>query len=467
MREILAHNQTEGGVGPLSHLDQRAGAIRRPRFGSQGRLRVPGVDSQPDLVTISEEELRRISDQVVKNLFRLDAFLKTEGSYLIEVDNVRPELALITPKPKEEALAELQGVLDRLNRVKADLSPQWLLIKDSLRSNLFFFAEEERLKRGEPKTGYSRFLQEVSGLRPRYIPDKVVKGKIDQILDILKGFYHLQFDPNDPDSVLKTFYEYQSQSRRYRSAYEIIQRYKHFDEEVARPKIGALLGKDLSKIDYRIVVASAYVFWMMLERPGISENLIYLNWHPRHRIRWDEGRIEMYGGSHEPDHFIAAHLMQQEILKGNLDPALGVMTIPSHVAFQWEGMALTIADYANIKLSPDGQLATLVYVTEQYAINNGLFMLENDPDRTIDDVAEEIRPKMLLRSKPQIMTLLREGTTKPLERAYVPNYAQGHRFFEEFWAKASPTQRQKMAELCHTTLMSPTQLKEAGEKLLT
>jgi len=203
----------------------------------------------------------------------------------------------------------------------------------------------------------------------------------------------------------------------------------------------------------------------MYERMGLEGNTLFANWHERHRQSWDEGSIEMYA-THEPLHFYYGYLVREEILKGNLDPAAGILPIPSPGCHQFEGIAQTVSHFASIDLSLDAQLAIGLYRLQKRALSNGLYLLETDPTLTIDQVADRIRTYIPLKNPEEIRTLLEEGTTRPFERAYLPIYGLADYEFMTFCIKANPQQKAKLLQLALSRPMTPAQLRQQEDRIL-
>lgn len=449
---------TPGGVKPRFLSRKQTPQTERVRLVRPQAPFQQEVDLSP--------EISDISRSMINTYCRFDATEKLQGGLVVDAYSVGPEdLALIMPIPIEEALDNLRRDVKRIDKIGLDnLPPEWSLIRSNAQATVTYKEEEERIARGEPKTDYKEYLPKVSGFDPRLISTKALDEGRERIIEGLQS-KRLKFDPSKPQSVRAAFFAYQRYARRYYYAQEVAYRFAQYDDQY-RSKLGAVLEEDLSDVNYKIVWDQADAFWMMWERPGIVDNILYANWHEkRHQKNWDEGKIQMFA-FHEPPHFIYAYLIRREILKGNLDPATGILPIPSLGSYQYEGIAQTIPNFAPIELDSDGILATDVYRLEKRAINNGLYILETDSRLTVGEVARELRPYMLLKNQSEIMTLLQEGISQPFERAYLPVYGLSDYFFMDFAKKANQIQRNEFLKLVFKKPMTPFQLQVAADEVL-
>ncbi|KKR55568.1 MAG: hypothetical protein UT92_C0004G0004 [Candidatus Curtissbacteria bacterium GW2011_GWA1_40_24] len=461
------------------NLSPDKGANRRPRFRprpntSHGRIRQerPRSITSPlnfEIGATVENQIQGLSRSIINTFSRFDEYLKAQGEFVVDTYSVGPEDApLILPLSEEDALERFRGNINQIESIGYDkLKPEWVLIHDNLVSVVTFFEERQRVDAGKEKMNYSEYLLKVSGLEPTLIPWELLEKDRSKTLDIFRTIVKpigVEFEEKSPASVGAALFGYQL-IRRYHSPMEINERFKFYDDG-HRFQVGmALGGRDLRDVQFNVVWVEEDKWWRMHERMGLEGNTLYANWHERHRQSWDEGVIEMYS-THEPQHFILAYLIREEILKGHLDPAAGILPIPSTMSYQSEGIAQTVSQFAPIELSPDAQLAIGLYRLEKRALTNGLYLLETDASLSVAEVTRRIRRYMSLKSPKEINQLLEEGITKPFERAYLPAYGISDYEFTTFSEKADGTQKSEFVNRVFSRPMTPTQVRQNMDTIL-
>ncbi|HLA04069.1 MAG TPA: hypothetical protein VJ065_02450 [Patescibacteria group bacterium] len=452
-----------GAPGP----DLLEGPVERSARSKVVSLRV--LDNEQ----VSQAEINDISRGIISTYSRLDAHLKLRRGLIVDAYGVLPrDLALITPMTRKEALENFRNLESKVESIGLDnLQPEWRLIYGNLLATSTFLEEEERLRRGLGKTDYDQYLMKTSGIRPALRDWQELDESLSNVIEHLKGL-GLKFRSNSVPSVLGAYFAYIENFRKYHYPEEVTDRFwDHFNR--FRPDYAATVGRDLSKLDFRVVWGKADSFWMFWERPNVTENILYANWHRRHRNHWYEGRIEMYA-YHEPAHFVYVDSIRDEIRNGNLDPAVGIIPIPSPACFQLEGLAQTVPDFIDLDLSVDGKVAAEVYRLDKAAVANSLYVLERDVpeatgeklERAIDDQEKEIRKYMLFNTPPETRQLLKEGFEKPLERAYFPTYSQADKFYRGVSREARADQRLVIYRDGHRSPRTPIDLAESAQQLL-
>lgn len=444
----------------------------RADFISRAQLRpdrVSPAQSEPRTVKpalspvseIDQVQISRLSRGIVNTYSRLDATVlsEMEGGLVVDAYSVGPDdLALITPIEKEEALENLKSYLTEIESLSLESLPrEWTSIYGNMLATLVYFDELKRQKRGEPKRDYQEYMKLVSGFDPIFIPTEELKETRLSIIDKLKGL-GLKFRRDSTNSVLAAYFAYTDNVRRYKTPEGVEQAFFDHYSRFKQPYASAL-GEDLNGVNFRIVWTRVRSWWMMFERIGIAENILYANWYRDLRKDWNEGRIEVYG-YHEPAHFIWAHLQKEEIKKGNLDRAAGIVPIPSPTTFQLEGIAQTVPEFTSVQslLSPDGHIAQEAYRLEKLAFANALFMLETDPKLTPEKAEKEIRPFMFFKTPRQTRATLRMGLNDPFDRAIIPVYGVSDHYLRQNAKKMDFEHRMTYFESAHKRLMTPAEI---------
>lgn len=422
-------------------------------------------DKRPTEVSKSGFDLpESISKSIITTYSRLDCHLQLHGDFIVDGYLVGPaNLALILPQEEKEALDEFKGNMAALEAIGLErLTPEGLFIYSNLLATTVFREEQERIEKGEERMNYVEYLRKVSGIEPKLIEWQSLEADREEIVQALRS-KGLDFNEEKLTSFAVALYAYQT-LRRYTNPHEITERFKYYDDGY-RFVLGNVLGKDLRSVESKVIWVEANAFWKMYERMTLLGNILYANWHERQRSSWDEGIIEMYA-VHEPTHFIWGHLIREEIIKGNLDPAAGILPIPGPACYQAEGIAQTVSLFVPAHLGFDGQLALNLYTLEKRALANGLYLLETDSSMSVDKVARFIRRYMPHKNPREIRQLLTEGTTQPFERAYLPIYGLSYDYFTNFRKKANPKQRAEFLKIVFSRPMTPDQLHKEADRIL-
>lgn len=361
-----------------------------------------------------------LSRAITEVLTGFDLWLQRHRSrFVIDMYITKPENpAAIVPIDQETALKRFRAHIAEIDQDPSQLLAGGELVRANLVSIITYCEEEARVAAGEPKMPYDLYLPLVSGVKPQLIPYVELRAnRKDLVEKVHMTGFPIPDDENNLDALKVALGEYQEKNKvTSRGSIEAI--FKRFFSRY-RVQLGAILGEDLSSVNFEMVWRDRNEFWMMWERVEMDGDRLWANWNPRHRNNWDMGTIERYA-IHEPAHFIAAHLMRQEIRAGRLDPAAGLLPIPSPACLKEEGVAQTLDELAGLKTTLDCQVSVASYRLEKRALVNGLYRVEQG--EPIAEVVGAIRNYMPLKNDEGIGQLLIEGTTKPFERAYLPLY---------------------------------------------
>ena len=384
---------------------------------SHGRLtEVGAIDPE------RSAEISALSKSIIRITAGLDMHLrqKSKGKdFIIDAYAYRPKEREIDPQiTPEEAIPDLWAHVRKIDQIGLDnLAPEWQVIRDSQRALAVFLEEKERLARGEPKTPYEEYLEAVSGYQLRLIPTNELDKNWENVIEILKGMGE-EFNRESEGSV-RAVIKRRSKDTLNTDPQEIERLFWRFDRR-NRSQLAQILGPEIKNVRFDFRWEDTDAWWRFFEVMGIDgANYLRANWNEQHRDSYDDGWIEVYAG-HEPVHFIFGSKIAREISEGRLDQAAGLLVIPGPVGFQMEGMAQTIGDVADYGITQDCELAVELYRMEKRALSNGLYLVEHG--MSVDMAAIRIRKFMPRLTLDQIRKTLKEGTERPFERAFLPNY---------------------------------------------
>ncbi len=403
---------------------ESGGSQEGPDFFIQTPQENEGVGELSPRRRLVEAELRRakekLSKAIIHDISSFDLWLRqTKGplEFIVGYYITKPDSG-IEPIPQEESLPRLRGHRQTMAQIGLEnLPPEFTLIDARLGSIDTYFEEQEKLKRGEPKTILTDYAQAVDLFTPRLIPQKDIDDIREE--EILGGLRRLgyAFTPNSEQSVRMALAVYhkgnQLKSKEsieynyWRSA----KRYRH--------QLSQAIGQELSSVKYDIVWKDADAFWKGYERVEEGGNYLWLNENERHMGEYDHAIVETYA-LHEDLHMAQASLIASEIRGRRLDPAVGIVPSIGPDAYLLEGLAQTVGDLAEYDMTPDTKLGIGLYRLEKRALANGIQYVEGGA--TIDEVAHDLRKYIPLKDIDEIRKLLREATTKPFERAYMIVY---------------------------------------------
>lgn len=407
----------------------------------------------------TQEELRvervRLSKSIIRVTAGYDIQLRQKSNgkeFIVDLYAYRPRRNEIdTGISREEAIAHFETHARKIDQIGLNnLPPEWEFIRDSQRALVAYLSEEDKVARGEPKTPYDEYLKVVSGYEPRLIPREYLEGVWEKVVEILNDMGE-RFGPKDEESIKRAIKKRNRDTRLFDT--EAIERVFWRVDRRNRSQLAQILGEEVKNIKFDLAWEETDAFWRFWEVMGPNgEATLRSNWHKRHQASYDLGLVEMYGG-HEPAHFIFGALIRKETNEGRFDPAAGLLTTPGPSVFQLEGLAQTMTDIAGYDTTQDGQLAVELYRMEKCDLANGLLLVEQGAP--IDEVAQTDSKYSILVGIEGRKRLLREGTRKPYERAFLPNYGRSDytimklkerigdvRAFLPFWHKRPLTPNQ-------------------------
>ena len=365
-------------------------------------------------------EVLRISKSVISATAGLDLTGRREGKrFIIDGYAYRPRRSEVNDQiTGEEAIESFWANVKRIDEIGLpNLPSEWHSIRGGQLALAVYLTEEQKVASGRRKTPYDQYLEATSGFEPRLIPWRDLGKNYDQVCDILDDMGE-KADWKNELSV-RAVIQRRNKTTLIQSKEEIETAFRLYDKRNRR-KLLPILGNEVDNVKFDFKWEETNEFWRFWETIGPNgERDLRSNWHERHRDRYDRGTIEMYAG-HEPEHYVWFALITKGINEHRIDPAAGLIAIPGPNAFQLEGLAQTIGDLAEYYLGHDGQLAVALYRMEKRAQVNGLYRVEEGA--SIEEAAQEIRKYMPLTNLEEIKRLLREGTEKPFERAYLPTY---------------------------------------------
>lgn len=426
------------------------------------------IDAQKGVVPpthLTPPEIRPPSPERAEILALSKSIIRVTAGYDIQLrqksDGQQPIVDSYAYKPREDevdldisrekAIGDFEEHARKIDQIGLNnLPPEWEYIRDSQRALAVYLREGDKLAQGQLKTPYKEYIEAVDGYQPRLIPWPELDGNLGNIINILEGMGE-KFDPCSETSIRRVV-KRRSEETKLDSQEDVEQAFWRADRR-NRSRLAQLLGEEIKNVRFELQWSEENAFWRFFESIGPGGKMILRsNWHERQRASYDNGLVEMYGG-HEPSHFIVAALIGREITQNRLDPAAGLLIIPSPIGFQMEGIAQTIGDIAGFETTQDGKLAVELYRMEKRALANGLYLAEEGID--IAMVAIRIRKYMPRLGLDEIRRLLKEGTEKPFERAFLVNYGRSDyaimtlkdrigdlRAFLDYWFKKPLTPRQ-------------------------
>lgn len=402
------------------------------------RVRTPGPQEGPDLIMssieresrdpipfygLSETERKkakeRLSRAIIRDISALDFWVRqqTNGTdFRVDMYITRPEEP-IEPQPPEVIVPRLQEHRQEMQRIGLkNLPPEFTLVDLRLAALIAYEVELQKSKLGEPLTEYQDNFRNINGYSPRLIPQHALDDSMGQMFDALEktGLRFTRTKPVSVQAALRTYNVFNHLA----TLQDIEAHYWRFARRY-RFQLGILIAEDLSDVDYQAVWKSEDKWWKAWERIQLDGNELWLNKHPRHMGEYNNAVVEGYS-VHEDPHFVQGEVLRREIRRRNLDPVAGIVTIPGPDSFQLEGLAQTTADLGDLELTTDGRLGITLYRTEKRALANGLLYVASGA--SVEEVAEDLRKYMPLKSIDEIRKLLREGIIKPFERAYLAVY---------------------------------------------
>lgn len=384
------------------------------------------------LETQKQAEVKKLSTDITKTLCGFDSWRRAIGEgYIIDMYIYRPSELELEPIPEEEAEPKFIKQIRKIDEIGGaelqNLPPEWTLIRANLVAVLTYLDEENKYKRaktgekGIKKMDYSDYLQRVVGFEPRQIPLKVLEHNRDEMLELAREVGVRKFDSQSDRSVKDALRAHQQQVKitskeRFRST---------FNDHLERhsESLGEILGEDVADVDVKLrFVNNEKLFWRMNEVILPEDEHFDVNMAERHSSYYNTGTIEMYS-IHEPTHAQWAHKVRKQIQEGKIDKAAGLVVIPGPACWQLEGIAQTLAELASLDVRPMGQYAISTYSLEKRAQNNFLYEIEMN-GMPIEDAVTQMGHFTPLFSRKERGTLLRDGTRKPWERAYLPIYGR-------------------------------------------
>lgn len=331
----------------------------------------------------------------------------------------------LTPISREERADRFEAYARKIDELSLTLDAYsiWETVRNDLRSQAAVIREEEKLARGEPKTPYEEYLPVASGGldEPRTIDPHALDDLKDQAIDLLENKMGEKFNPNSDESIRYTIRR-RAWDTRKQSQEDIEGTFRRADR-MNRKQLARILGrKEVENLELHFKWDDVDAFWKFFHEYTLNgRHQLRANSRLVNLYAYYEGLIYMYA-THEPCHGANAELIKIEVQSGKLDPVAGLLTYPGSTGFQREGLAQWISELADYDMPPDGQLDTLLYRLRQYALVNGLYRVEEGA--SIETAAAEIRPYMLNTTVDETKKLLRDGTEKPANRAFLPNYGR-------------------------------------------
>lgn len=192
----------------------------------------------------------------------------------------------------------------------------------------------------------------------------------------------------------------------------------------------------------------------------IGSFLLRINTHPRHSRRWVRGIPERLAIHEIGGHFIQASVLRNRVMKGELNPFDGILTVPGPDTYSSEGLASALPfliPRLYEKLSPYGKLSVEHAYLKDLVFNNPHLHLDN-PRYNRSTMAHWIKGLLPNETDAEIERVLSDRAYSAWHRSYLFSYNSGNRDFRYFAEQLSGRQRVLFVKAVYNTPMTPPQI---------
>lgn len=278
-----------------------------------------------------------------------------------------------------------------------------------------------------------------------------IEDQFDKVSSLYNGMGYKYSDDG-----YKRFVNDQGLSRR-----QVIEEFRGV-ERWSTPIILKALGlpKDLAP-HYHTEFVQVNDYWVnWASTSPIGSFLLRINTHPRHSRRWIKGIPERLAIHEIGGHFVQAAVLRNRILKEELSPFDGILTVPGPGTYISEGLASALPfliPELYDKLSPYGKLSVEQAYLKDLVFNNPHLNLDN-PKHSRSAIANWIKALLPNETDAEIERILSDRAYSPWHRSYLFSYSSGNRDFRYFAEQLSEKQRTIFVRAIYNTPMTPTQI---------
>lgn len=373
-----------------------------------------------------------------------DALEKANGVDIIDFDLVPP----VAP----EIFRSRVEVLDRLRSLHQDIQPkgsQEEFIKAKLNASVYYL----RALMGED-VPYEEYVENITGIRPQLIPDEEIqkqKATMDALL------HDIGYRP-----ARESFEEFSSRIKIDKADAE---REARRCEETLIPIVLRSLGFEDVEFPHEIRLVEERDYWMgWTSTTPAGLLLLRYNFHPMHN--WFQGDMEFLTLHEVGGHFVQAGLLKRRIVRGEVNPVIGITTVQEPHTFIGEGTADALSYFlpeVEEMLSPLGLLAREQRATRDYVQNNAHIWVNQG--RNPDELVKYIMEHHPFSKEERVRINLENWRTNPSRRAYQYVYGISLYSHRQFKDRLTEEQRKEYLMYAMSGYETPTQIIAYIDKL--
>jgi hypothetical protein len=330
----------------------------------------------------------------------------------------------LIPPRKGENFKSREQVLARLKDLHSQIKPtnnQEEFIKAKVNASIYYI----RALMGE-SIPFREYVKNITGLTPQLIPEKIVQEHRALLYERMKAV------------------GYRPEGEKFEQFYERLRIKK--DEALAQvercketilPDVQKILSFGDVKLQYEILPVEVDDYWgaWTSTKPD-GTFLLRFNFHPDKK--WRNGDIERLSIHEVTGHFIHGENLKASILKGELNPFIGVTTVQDPHTFSGEGTANALLHLPEVEkmLSKYSLLSRDRVITQHYLGNNAHIWMNEGRDP--DDVLEYILSNDPFAIREITIKGLQRKRDDPSRMAYEYVYGLSHLIHRQFQQKLTP-----------------------------
>jgi len=261
-----------------------------------------------------------------------------------------------------------------------------------------------------------QYIEYTMGIRPQEIPEEVLITQQQKVFDLYKSIGLSTFNA----SSIKEF----DLARTIDSSL-IAEQLQRFGSRAVNAVAG-FLGQKIN-FDYEIVNVQVDDYWLNWADGDQKKFRLRVNTHPRHRSRWNKGKVEVMAVHEIGAHFAQMAVWKENIEKGRLFPVLGLTATHGPEQVTSEGIAQTLPYFVpKIELSDEAKLE-LELTGLRAMVYNNVHVMVNSGSVPLPTVVQYVRRFLPTESNNEIRKQVKDRTYSPLKQTYL--YAYGIGFF--------------------------------------
>jgi hypothetical protein len=329
----------------------------------------------------------------------------------------------IAPPSKDE-IQEFARILEDFSQEVEKLVPangermQLEFLKAKLRASQAYC-----LRRLDGKFDSLDYIEQTMGVRPQEIPEEVLMSQQQKVLGLYKILGLSTYDaPSIREFDLSRMIEDDS----------IATQMQEFGSRAVLAMADFI--KQKINVDYKVVNVQEDEYWLNWADGDQKKFRLRVNTHPRHRGRWNKGRVEVMAAHEIAGHFAQMAIWRENIEKGRLFPVLGLTSTHGPEQVTSEGIAQTLPYFVpKIELSNEATLELELTGLRSMVYNNVHLMVNSGPFN-IQDIIQYVKRFLPTESNNEIKRQIKDRTRSPWKQTYL--YAYGIGFFRhQLYAK--------------------------------